>query len=103
VELFYNKYVSGIVLKLGGQTTKVMDKGSVEIFGPYGLERKLTEVSKSINSLSTGIVTAYALYILIGLIFFVSTLYYLGADDYELLLITIYACVNMHKIKRSST
>ena len=101
VELFYNKYVSGIVLKLGGQTTKVMDKGSVEIFGPYGLERKLTDVSKSINSLSTGIVTAYALYILIGLIFFVSTLYYLGADDYELLLIIIYAGVNMHKIKNN--
>jgi NADH-ubiquinone oxidoreductase chain 5 len=96
VELYYNKYVSGIVLKLGGQTTKVMDKGSVEIFGPYGLEKKLTEVSKSINSLSTGIVTAYALYILIGLIFFVSTLYYLSAHDYELLLIIIYACVNMH-------
>ena len=102
VEFFYNKYISGIVLKLGGQTTKVMDKGSVEIFGPYGLERKLTEISKSINSLSTGIVTAYALYILIGLIFFISTLYYLGADDYELLLITIYACVNMHKIKSSA-
>ena len=102
VELFYNKYVSGLVLKLGGQTTKVMDKGSVEIFGPYGLERKLTDVSKSINSLSTGIVTAYALYILIGLIFFVSTLYYLGADDYELLLITIYASVNMHKLKNST-
>jgi len=78
-----------------------MDKGSVEIFGPYGLERKLTDVSKSINSLSTGIVTAYALYILIGLIFFVSTLYYLGADDYELLLIIIYAGVNMHKIKNN--
>jgi NADH-ubiquinone oxidoreductase chain 5 len=96
VELYYNKYISGIVLELGGQTTKVMDKGSVEIFGPYGLEKKLTEISKSINSLSTGIVTAYALYILIGLIFFVSTLYYLSAHDYELLLIIIYACVNMH-------
>jgi len=96
VELYYNKYISGIVLKLGGQTTKVMDKGSVEIFGPYGLEKKLTEISKSINSLSTGIVTAYALYILIGLIFFVSTLYYLSAHDYELLLIIIYACVNLH-------
>ena len=97
VELFYNRYISGIILKLGGQTTKVMDKGSIEIFGPYGLEKKLTEVSKSINSLSTGIVTAYALYILIGLIFFISTLYYFNADDYELLLITIYACVNMHR------
>jgi NADH-ubiquinone oxidoreductase chain 5 len=97
VELFYNKYISGVVLKLGGQTTKVMDKGSIEIFGPYGLERKLTEVSKSINSLSTGVVTAYALYILIGLIFFTSTLYYLEASDYELLIIMIYACVNMYK------
>jgi hypothetical protein len=29
-------------------------------------------------------------------------LYYLGADDYELLLITIYACVNMHKIKSNA-
>ena len=102
VELFYNKYISGVVLKLGGQTTKVMDKGSVEIFGPYGLERKLTEISKSINSLSTGIVTAYALYILIGLIFFVSTLYYLGADDYELLLITLYACVNVHYVYKKT-
>jgi NADH-ubiquinone oxidoreductase chain 5 len=101
VELFYNKYVSGIILELGGQTTKVMDKGSVEIFGPYGLEKKLTEVSNSIHSLSTGIVTAYALYILIGLIFFVSTLYYLNVNDYELLLITLYACVNMQRLKNN--
>ena len=100
VELFYNKYISGMILNLGGQTTKVMDKGSVEIFGPYGLERKLTDISKSINSLSTGIVTAYALYILIGLIFFISTLYYFNAEDYELLLIIIFASVNIHSIQR---
>ena len=101
VELFYNKYISAIILELGGQTTKVMDKGSVEIFGPYGLERKLTDISRSINSLSTGIVTAYALYILIGLIFFVSTLYYFSAEDYELLLIIIFASVNIHSTQRN--
>ena len=38
-----------------------MDKGSVEIFGPYGFEKKLTELSKHIDYLSTGIVTSYAL------------------------------------------
>ena len=79
VELFYNKYITGIVLKLGGQTTKVMDKGSVEIFGPFGLQKKSTEISKSINALSTGVVTSYALYILIGLIFYISIVY-LGVD-----------------------
>lgn len=68
VEMLYNRYISATVLKLGGQTTKVLDKGAVEIFGPYGLEKKLTLLSRSIDSLSTGLVTSYALYILIGLI-----------------------------------
>lgn len=66
--MLYNRYISATVLKLGGQTTKVLDKGAVEIFGPYGLEKKLTLLSRSIDSLSTGLVTSYALYILIGLI-----------------------------------
>src|SRR6201986_217302 len=64
VELYYNEYVIGVVLKLGGQTTKIMDKGSVELFGPYGLEKRLINISKSIGNLSTGVVTSYALYIL---------------------------------------
>jgi NADH-ubiquinone oxidoreductase chain 5 len=89
IEMFYNKYISGIILKLGGQTTKVMDKGSVELFGPYGLEKRLVNISKSIGNLSTGVVTSYALYILIGLIFFISILYLPRQSDnfIELLLI----------------
>ena len=89
IELFYNKYISDVVFKLGGQTTKVMDKGSVEIFGPIGLQRELTNLSKSINNLSTGVVTSYALYILIGLIFYVSVLYFtsISNSSIELLLI----------------
>ena len=81
VELLYNKYISNVVLILGGQTSKVMDKGIVETFGPYGLQRKFTSISKSINSLSTGIVTSYALYILIGLLFYISIIYILSSDE----------------------
>ena len=96
IELFYNKYVTGIVLKLGGQTTKVMDKGSVELFGPYGLENKLTNISQFISNLSTGVVTSYALYILIGLIFYVSILYYgKMPDNYLELLLILFAFVNV--------
>jgi len=58
VELFYNKYISSIILKLGGQTTKVMDKGFVELIGPYGLEINLRNLSININKLKLhGIVT----------------------------------------------
>ncbi|KAH9806709.1 NADH dehydrogenase subunit 5 [Melampsora americana] len=39
IELFYNKYIVEGVLKLGGQTTQSLDKGSVELLGPYGLEK----------------------------------------------------------------
>jgi len=99
VELYYNKYISGTILKLGGQTTKVMDKGSVEIFGPFGLERKLTEISKSIGTLSTGVVTSYALYILVGLMLYVSILYLsANSHDYIELLIILFAAVNNSSI-----
>jgi NADH-ubiquinone oxidoreductase chain 5 len=68
VELFYNKYITSLVLHLGGQTTKVLDKGSIELIGPYGLELGLVKLSKKISSLNTGVVTNYALYILIGFV-----------------------------------
>jgi NADH-ubiquinone oxidoreductase chain 5 len=98
VELFYNKYISSIILKLGGQTTKVMDKGSVELIGPYGLEKRLTNISKLIGGLSTGIVTSYALYILIGLIFYISILYYgKTPDNYLELLLILFAFINVKR------
>jgi NADH-ubiquinone oxidoreductase chain 5 len=71
IELFYNKFISEFILILGGQTTKVLDKGSVEYIGPYGLEIGLLNVSKNISKLDSGIITSYALYILSALIFYV--------------------------------
>ena len=74
VEMYYNRYISGTILNLGGQTTKVLDKGAVELFGPFGLEQQFTNISKKIDSLSTGVVTNYALYILIALIAYISVI-----------------------------
>jgi len=100
VEKYYNKYLTGIILDLGGQTTKVMDKGSVEEFGPLGLEKKITEISHSINKLSTGVVTSYALYILVGLIFYISLLYLTKSiSDSLLFIIIIYAIINSRENK----
>jgi NADH-ubiquinone oxidoreductase chain 5 len=65
IELFYNKYVTNLILKLAGQTTKVLDKGSIEYLGPYGFEKGLLNLSNNIAKLDTGVITSYALYILI--------------------------------------
>jgi NADH-ubiquinone oxidoreductase chain 5 len=90
IELFYNNYVTGLILKLGGQTTKVLDKGSVELLGPYGLEKGLITLSRNIASLDTGVITSYALYILIGLIFYI-LIPYLAIFDNSLLLLILLA------------
>jgi NADH-ubiquinone oxidoreductase chain 5 len=84
VEMYYNRYISGTVLNLGAQTTKVLDKGAVELFGPFGLEQQFTDISKKIDSLSTGVVTNYALYILIALIAYISVSYY---NEYNIFII----------------
>src|SRR5215475_13221288 len=101
VEMYYNKYISEPILYLGGQTTKIMDKGSIEKFGPFGLEKSITSISSYINKLSTGVVTSYALYILVGLIFYVSILYLTNdLSDSLLFIIIIYAInFNNNKIK----
>jgi len=75
IEMFYNKYITNLVLDLGGQTTKVLDKGSIEMLGPSGLQIGFTKLSKNIAILSTGIVTSYALYILMGMIIYLLITY----------------------------
>lgn len=87
VELFYNRYITGIILKLGGQTTKVIDKGSVEYLGPYGLEKGLLNISNNIARLNTGVITSYALYVLTGLILYLLFNAYLHSSIIILVLV----------------
>ena len=98
IELFYNKYITNIILKLGGQTTKVLDKGSVEFVGPYGLEKGLLILSRNLSSLDTGVITSYALYILIGLIFYI-LIPYLSLSDNSLLLLVVFALFTINNAR----
>jgi NADH-ubiquinone oxidoreductase chain 5 len=71
IELFYNKFITNQILNIGGKTTKIVDKGSVEFIGPFGLEIALINLSKNISKLDSGIITSYALYILFGLFIYI--------------------------------
>jgi NADH-ubiquinone oxidoreductase chain 5 len=86
-EFYYNKFVSGVILNLGGQTTKFIDKGSVEYLGPYGLEVGLLYLGNKLSKLDTGLVTYYALYIMSGFIIYI---YFISFEiNSELLLIIL--------------
>ena len=99
IELFYNKYITDFVLKLGGQTTKVIDKGSIELVGPFGLEKGLVTLSRNIANLDTGVITSYALYILVGLTFYM-LIPYLYVVDNNLLVIVIFALLSLSRNTR---
>jgi len=99
IELIYNTYIIEFILKLGGQTTKIIDKGSVELLGPYGLEKGLVNLSNNIDKLSTSVITTYALYILISLIFYIFLFYFSYNDNNLLILIifTLFVLINNNK------
>jgi NADH-ubiquinone oxidoreductase chain 5 len=85
IELLYNKYITNLILRLGGQTTKILDRGSVEVIGPYGLEKGLSNLSKNLSALDTGVVTSYALYVLIGFTSY-TLIFYAEINSYLVLL-----------------
>nr|QHD26783.1 NADH dehydrogenase subunit 5 [Podosphaera xanthii] len=66
IEFFYNNYIVNTVLNIGGKTTKILDKGSVEWIGPFGMWTILNRISKNISLISRGVVTDYAVYILVS-------------------------------------
>jgi NADH-ubiquinone oxidoreductase chain 5 len=101
IELLYNIFITGLVLKLGGQTTKVLDKGSVELLGPFGLEKGFLFLSRNISTLDTGVITSYALYILVGLIFYILIPYLYLFDNSLLLLILLSFTIISNKKFRS--
>lgn len=75
IEFFYNKYITSLILELGGQTIRKLDKGSIEWLGPVGNYYELIKLSKAIVSLNTAVVTNYGLYIVISFVIYLIILY----------------------------
>ena len=68
VDVIYNHYIINSGLQLGYVISKVLDRGIIELVGPYGLATGLTSGSKDIAKLDTGNLTSYALYLAIALV-----------------------------------
>jgi len=67
-DVIYNHFIVEKGLQLGYKISKEIDRGVIELLGPYGLANALTNTGKNIAKLDTGIITTYALYITIGLL-----------------------------------
>ena len=76
LDILYNNYLISNGLKLGYTISKLLDKGFIELIGPFGLTQGSYSASFNLTKLDTGIITTYALYITLGLISLLFLIYY---------------------------
>jgi len=67
-DIIYNNYFINKGLDLGYKISKVLDRGIIEMVGPYGLSHTLTNTGKIISKLDTGVITTYSIYITLSLL-----------------------------------
>jgi NADH-ubiquinone oxidoreductase chain 5 len=70
-DIIYNNYIISSGYNLGYIISKEIDRGSIELIGPYGISNSMYNLGKDISKLDTGIITTYALYFTIALLFFI--------------------------------
>jgi len=64
--------IVGLVIKptlsVGHVISKVLDRGVIELVGPFGMATGLTSMARLIAQYDSGLVTSYALYMVLGII-----------------------------------
>jgi NADH-ubiquinone oxidoreductase chain 5 len=74
-DIIYNNYIISLGLIAGNTISKVLDRGVIELLGPYGLASALENTAKNITKLDTGVITTYSLYMTIGILSIVFLLF----------------------------
>ena len=65
----YNEYINKKLLLFGYFISfKGIDKGLIEIFGPYGFANSFSSLAKAFSKIQTGFIYHYAFVMLIGII-----------------------------------
>lgn len=68
-DIMYNQYLIYKGFKSSYTISKDIDRGLIELLGPYGFSSTLMSTGHNISKLDTGIVTTYSLYITLSLLF----------------------------------
>ena len=84
-------------------TTKILDKGVLELLGPRGLTQVLTNTSNKIVSFDTGSITQYALFIFISAVGLIVTVFYLDDPRYFILYLITTSLIPLNKNEQGIT
>jgi NADH-ubiquinone oxidoreductase chain 5 len=66
---FYNEFTNQFLLNFGYHLSyKAIDRGIIEMFGPFGLSKTILAKSQKLSNLQTGSIYDYALWMFLGLL-----------------------------------
>ncbi len=107
----FDVVIVGFVIKpalaLGHVISKVLDRGVIELVGPFGLTTGLTDTSRLIARYDSGLVTSYALYMVLGILVLIlyaySSLILGGGEDYGLLLVFLSSLALLPATRNTAT
>nr|YP_665648.1 NADH dehydrogenase subunit 5 [Nephroselmis olivacea]AAF03175.1 NADH dehydrogenase subunit 5 [Nephroselmis olivacea] len=69
----YNEFIAEKALWFGHEVSlKALDKGAIEILGPYGISHTFQQLAQRTSRFQTGFLFHYAFFMLIGITFFVT-------------------------------
>ena len=98
VKWVFDVIVVNVVIKpalnVGHIVSKVVDRGVVEFVGPFGLTTSFTATARSVARYDTGIVTSYALYMVLGLLALILYAFapFLVATNHDHGLVLVFLC-----------
>jgi len=75
IDIIYNKFIISNSLKLGYNISKFLDRGFIEMVGPYGLSNNFYNLANNITKLDTGIITTYAIYFTLAALTIISLVF----------------------------
>ena len=87
----YYEFINQYILKIGYNFTyKMIDKGLIEICGPYGLTTIFAFLSQKIILLQTGYIYHYSLLMLISLIFLINIIFFSIISYFNFIIILLF-------------
>jgi NADH-ubiquinone oxidoreductase chain 5 len=63
-DIIYNQYIIAAGLKIGYIISKVLDRGVIELIGPYGFSATLNQTALSISKSDSRIISTYSTYLI---------------------------------------
>ncbi len=74
-DYFYNQWIAKYFINFGYLISfKIIDRGLIEVVGPFGIVNILKNLSKQTSNLQTGLIYHYAFIIILGITFFLLVL-----------------------------